>query len=105
MAGGCCAGGVHAWLLAVVVGVMRNTGRATLGLPLCLVCELCLLAAVCVDYRCSLSFVFLGSTRCWEFSSCNAQTLQERLTTGSPPNLPITDGAPGQHEGIAGSPK
>ena len=38
-----------------------------LGCPLdgawCLVCELCRLAVVCVHSRCSLPFVFLGSSR------------------------------------------
>ena len=32
-------------------------------------------------------------------------TLQERLPTGSPPDLPKSDGTPGAHELIAGSSK
>ena len=44
---------------AVLVGVMR-----LLACPFdsswCLVCELCVLAVVYVDFRCSMPFVFLG---------------------------------------------
>ena len=34
----------------------------------CLVCLLCLLVVICVDFRCSLSFLFRGSARCLESS-------------------------------------
>ena len=61
---------VEVCMAAVLVGVMR-----LLGFPFdaawCLVCELCLLAVVCFDCRCSLSFVFLGGARFLELSPCN----------------------------------
>ena len=38
-------------------------------------------------------------------SSRTQHSLQERLPTGSPPDLPKSDGTPGAHELTAGSPK
>ena len=79
MAEGCCDGGVcytekatavmEACMAAVPVGAMR-----LLGCPFerawCSVGDLCLLAVVCVDCRCSLSSVFLGGARCLKLSTC-----------------------------------
>ena len=69
MAGGCCDGGVHdccaGWWC----------GSCLLGCPFdsawCLVSELCRMTVVWVDYRCSLSFLFLGGARRLELSPCN----------------------------------
>ena len=54
-------------MAAVLLGVMRLFGCPFDG-AWCLVCELCLLAVICVDCRCSRSFVFLGGARCLELS-------------------------------------
>ena len=59
--GGCCAGVVHGCC----------AGWCPCNRAWCLVCELCRLAVVCVDCRCSLSFVFLGGSRRLELSPCN----------------------------------
>ena len=60
---------------AVLVGLMR---LGALGCPFdggwCLVCEVCVLAVVCVDCRCSLSFFFLGGARCLELFPCDTIT-------------------------------
>ena len=53
---------MEACIAAVLVGVMRLLSCPFDGAR-CSVCELCLLAVICVDCRCSLSFVFLGSAR------------------------------------------
>ena len=61
----------EAWLRTKrVAGVMRLLGCPSDG-AWCLVCELCVLVVVCVDFRCSLSLVFLGGARCIELASCN----------------------------------
>ena len=61
---------MQACMAAVLVGVMRLLGCPFDG-AWCLVCELCLLAVVCVDCRCSLSLVLLGGAGGWKLSSCN----------------------------------
>ena len=77
--GGCCAGWCYVTLL--------------LGCPVggawCLVCELCRLAVICVDCRCSLSYVFLGGARRLELSPFNTATrpamYQKREEQDKPP--------------------
>ena len=59
-------------MAAVLAGVMRLLGRL-FDCAWCLVCEFCQVAIVCVDYRCSLSLVFLGGARCLELSLCNTE--------------------------------
>ena len=63
----------------VLVGVMRLLGCPFDGAR-CLVSEFCLLAVICVDCRCSLSFVFLGGARCLELSSCDTTVQSCRLS-------------------------
>ena len=67
---------MEACMAAVLVGVMRLLGCSFDG-AWSLVCELCLLAVICVDCRCSLSFVFLGGARCLELSPCNTLTSRQ----------------------------
>ena len=57
----------------VLVGVVRLLGCPFDG-AWCLVCELCLLAVICVSCRRSLCFVFLGGARCVVLSPCNMHT-------------------------------
>ena len=49
---------------------LRRSGHPFDG-AWCLVCELCLLAVICVDCRCCLAFVFLGGAMCLKLSLCN----------------------------------
>ena len=62
---------MEACIAAVLVGAMRLLGCTCHG-AWCLVRDLSLLASVlmvvCVDCRCSLSFVFLAGARCLELS-------------------------------------
>ena len=60
---------MEACMADVLVGVMQLLGCPFDG-AWCLFCELCLLAVICVDCRCSLSFGFLSGARFLELSSC-----------------------------------
>ena len=66
---------MKACMAAALVGVMRLLGCPFDG-AWCLFVELCLLAVVCVDCMCSLSFVFLGGAGCVELSPCNTRICQ-----------------------------
>ena len=82
MAGGCCDGGGH----GCCVGVVRLLS-CPFDVAWCLVCELCLLAVVCVYFRCSLSFVFLGDAECLELVTRTGVTLYlcVQVLGGHPP--------------------
>ena len=67
---------MEACMAALLVGVIDSFAALSMVPGACLVCELCLLAVVCVDLGCALSFVFLGGARCLELSPCNTATVR-----------------------------
>ena len=72
---GCCAEPCTA---PVLIGVMRLPG-CPFDSAGCLVCQVCRLTVDCVDFRCFLSFIFLGGARRLELSPCVTQTISQAV--------------------------